>query len=134
MTQDLSRSKLVLWVLDQQLVYNKITASFFSAFSDFIVLKRFVYQEQVKGTVWEQDRFFGNASLVKKWVTKAPSYANLVRLSRPVLQCIYATEEPLSNGNDSACSAQLKWRPSWHVHRVANLVIGFEFMQETASA
>lgn len=79
--QNLARAHLYLWVADaaKVVVPNK-TEEFFREFSDYITVREFRYDEAIRGTPWEGDKFFGNGTLVQSMMPEAGSYTDLVRI------------------------------------------------------
>ena len=63
--QDLSRTKLILWADNPGTVVNSDTRPFFEAFSDNLIVRRFDYTAEVKGTVLDGDAYFGSAAVIK---------------------------------------------------------------------
>ncbi|WIA33895.1 hypothetical protein OEZ86_006994 [Tetradesmus obliquus] len=80
LTQDLRRARLVVWTEDPAALVTNDTAPFFDAFAEHITVKRFNYNEEVVGTPWEGDSFFGDSSIVRSHLTMPAAWADLVRL------------------------------------------------------
>ncbi|WIA30057.1 hypothetical protein OEZ86_000152 [Tetradesmus obliquus] len=80
MTQDLRRARMVLWVDDPAAVYTNETAAFFDTFAEHITIKRFDYQQEIRGTLWEGDPFFRNGSYVRSFMPMAGAWSDVVRI------------------------------------------------------
>jgi hypothetical protein len=72
---------MYIWVPDASLVVvpNK-TEEFFQEFSDYITVRRFVYDEAIEGTPFQGDRFFGNGTVFQNHTPATAAYTDIVRL------------------------------------------------------
>jgi len=78
--QDLRQARTIIWTPRVENIINGNTAEFFAAFEPYVTVQQFDYASQVKGTVWETDPFFGNASLVRQSMPDDGSYTDVVRM------------------------------------------------------
>jgi len=78
--QDLRHARTIIWTPRVENILNSNTAQFFAAFKPYVTVQQFDYSSQVKGTVWETDPFFGNASLVRQSMPDDGSYTDVVRM------------------------------------------------------
>eukprot|EP00879_Flechtneria_rotunda_P011521 GHRR01012035.1.p1 GENE.GHRR01012035.1~~GHRR01012035.1.p1 ORF type:complete len:352 (+),score=65.71 GHRR01012035.1:946-2001(+) len=80
MTQNLHMAKLVLWVPSIEAVVQYNTSKpFFDTYADYIDIRVFDYAQEVQGTTWQDDPFFGNGTLVKSMMPDLGSYTDVVR-------------------------------------------------------
>ena len=56
------------------------TKPFFEAFQRFIHLHHFNYSEEVRGTPFEEDSFFGDEGVLKRHLNHSATYSDLVRM------------------------------------------------------
>lgn len=80
-TQNLSKTKLILWAENPEDIVTNDTAAFFKGFADNIELRRFDYTAEIKGTTLEGNTYFGSEAAIKASVPKGKpaSYSDLVR-------------------------------------------------------
>lgn len=79
-SQDLSRTKLIVWTPNITRIFNSNTSSFFAAWQDFIQVREFCYELELLGTPWEHHPFFSSHAAVKAAMPVAATYSDLVRL------------------------------------------------------
>jgi hypothetical protein len=79
--QNLANAHLTIWAPDiSKVVVPNKSPEFFQAFSDFITVRQFDYDDAIKGTPFEGDPFFGSGTLVKTHMPAAGSYSDIVRI------------------------------------------------------
>ena len=64
-SQDLSRTRLILWADNPATIVNSDTRPFFTAFSENIIVRRFDYAAEVVGTPLGGHAYFGSAAAIK---------------------------------------------------------------------
>ncbi len=80
LTQNLIKAQLWVWSDTVDNVVTADTSSFFEAFSDYVVVKRLVWEEQIRNTPLSEHDYFSNLTRVQSDFDDYPAgYADLVR-------------------------------------------------------
>ena len=80
LTQNLFKTHLWLWTDDPEKIMTPDTKPFFDMFSDVVTVKRFVWDDEIRGTPFEGDEYFGNHLQVRSdFKSFLAGYGDLVR-------------------------------------------------------
>eukprot|EP00877_Chromochloris_zofingiensis_P011226 jgi/Chrzof1/6357/Cz18g05160.t1 len=80
MTQDLRHTKMIIWSPHVDQLLPNQTKTFFESYKQYIEVRAWNYSQQIIGTPWEKDPFFGDHALVQKHLDTSATYADIVRL------------------------------------------------------
>lgn len=78
--QDLRHTKMIIWSPHVDQLLPNQTKTFFESYKQYIEVRAWNYSQQIIGTPWEKDPFFGDHALVQKHLDTSATYADIVRL------------------------------------------------------
>lgn len=80
LTQNLWRTKLIVWAPEVAEIVTQQTEPFFEAFGEFVEVRRFVWETEVVGTAFHKHQTFGEQARLFKHFTAIAPYTDLVRV------------------------------------------------------